>query len=108
MQHPRMATHGLPERRSREDSAAGKYPSSAIVEGIRVLVSTVAFSRETLPIIAASVIEKPSQGPPINAAASEKYPVCHFCQSPRAASESIVGRKYVAIETGTTTPSAIG
>src|SRR5712692_1350465 len=51
---------------------------------------------------------KASQGLPINAAASEKYPVCHFCQSPSAASENIVGRKYVAMESGMTTASAIG
>ncbi len=75
---------------------------------MRELVSTVVFSSETLVTIAAIVITNPSQGPPINAAASEKYPVCHFCQSPSAASENIVGRKYVAMESGMTTASAIG
>src|SRR5258708_29296892 len=72
---------------------------------MRVLVSTVAFSSERFVIIAATAIARPSPGPPINAAASEKYPVCHFCQSPSAASENIVGRKYVAIESGITTAS---
>src|SRR5256884_5896357 len=62
---------------------------------MRVLVRTVAFSSERLVIIPAIVIANPSQGPPISRAASEKYPVCHFCQSPSAASENIVGRKYV-------------
>jgi len=50
-------------------------------DGMRVLVSTVAFSSERLVIIAAIVIAKPSQGPPISRAAWEKYPVCHFSQS---------------------------
>jgi len=80
-----------------------------MVEGMRVLVSTVAFSSETFVTMAAMVIANPSHGPPISAArAGKKYPVCHFCQSPSAASENIVGRKYVAIESGTTIASAIG
>src|SRR5881394_1106516 len=103
-----MAIHGVPQRGCRAEKAAGKYPSSAIVDGMRVLVSTVAFSSERLVIIAAMVIAKPSHGPPINAAASEKYPVCHFGQSPSAARENIVGRKYVAIESGTTIAKARG
>ena len=75
---------------------------------MRVLVSTVAFSSERLVIIAAMVIANPSHGPPIKCAASEKYPVCHLCQFPSAASENMVGRKYVAIESGTTIARAIG
>src|SRR5437773_7528120 len=63
-----------------------------MVDGMRVHVSTVAFSNDRLVIIAAMVIATPSQGPPTSCAASEKYPVCHFCQFPNAASENIVGR----------------
>ncbi len=75
---------------------------------MRVLVSTVAFRSEAFVTMAAMVIANPSQGPPIKRAASEKYLVCQLCQFPSAASENIVGRKYVAIESGTTTASAIG
>src|SRR5215472_1106880 len=103
-----IAIHGVPYRGCRAENAAGKYPSSAIVEGMRVLVSTVAFSNATLPIIAASVMGIPSHGPPISCAAVEKYPVCHFSQSPSAANEKNVGRKYVAIESGTTIAKARG
>src|SRR5258708_5173131 len=108
MQDAMMAIHGVPYRGCRAASTGGRYPSSAIVDGMRVLVSTVAFSSERFVIIAATAIARPSQGPPISPAASEKYPICHFCQSPSAASENIVGRKYVAIESGIPTASAIG
>ena len=43
-----------------------------MVEGMRVLVSTVAFNKETLPIIAAIVMGMASQGPPRSCAAFEK------------------------------------
>src|ERR1700716_348113 len=103
-----MAIHGVPERGCLAANAAGRYPSSAIVEGMRVLVSTVAFSSERFVTIAAIVIANPSHGPPISRAASEKYRVCQSCQFPSAARQNIVGRKYVAMESGTTIASARG
>ena len=36
-----------------------------MAKGMRVVVNIVLFSRATLPIIAASAIQVPSQGPPI-------------------------------------------
>jgi len=41
-------------------------------DGMRVLASTVLLRRETLAIMAASVIQTPSQGPPSSPAAVEK------------------------------------
>ena len=58
--------------------------------------------------MAAMVIQAPSQGPPISWAAVEKYPVCQLLQFPNAASETIVGRKYAAMDIGTTSASARG
>ena len=78
---------------------------------MRVVVSTVLLSSATLPTIAASVIQVPSHGlhaDPDPFAASEKNPVCQFCQSPAEASPASVGRKYAAIESGTTSASARG
>ncbi len=43
-----------------------------MVEGIRVLVSTVALSNEMLPIIAAMVMGIASHGPAMSCAAFEK------------------------------------
>src|SRR5580692_11085406 len=100
-----IAIHGVPYRGCRAENDSGRYPSSAIVDGMRVPVSTVAFSSERLVISAAMVIANPIHRPPINSAASEKYPVCHFCQSPSAAIENIVGKKYVAMDSGTTIAS---
>ena len=68
----------------------------------------VLFSRATLPIMAAAAIHVPSQRPPIMRAASEKNPVCHCCQFPAEASPANAGRKYAAIDNGTTTASARG
>src|SRR5580698_4060073 len=114
----RIASHGVPYCECLRVSAAGRYPSSAMAKGMRVVVSTVLLSSATLPTIAARVIQVPSHGPPKNdrlhneppiaAAASEKYPVCHFSQLPAEASPASVGRKYAAIESGTTTASARG
>jgi len=64
-----------------------------MANGIRVVVRMVLLSRATLPSMAASVIQVPSQGPPIILAASEKNPVCHCCQLPAEASPANVGRK---------------
>ncbi len=77
-------------------------------KGIRVVVRTVPFSSATFPPIAARVIQVPSHGPPIILAASEKYPVCHCCQWSAEASPASVGRKYAAIESGTTNANARG
>ena len=79
-----------------------------MAKGMRVVVRTVLFSKATLPTIAARVIHVPSHGPPIMLAASEKNPVCHFSQLPADASPANVGRKYAAIESGTTRASARG
>src|SRR3954466_16012686 len=73
-----------------------------MANGIRVVVSTVLFSKAAFVTIAAIVILWPNHGPPISRAASEKYPVCQSCQLPRAANDASVGKKYVAIESGTT------
>ena len=43
-----------------------------MAKGMRVEVSTVAFSNERFVTMAASVIHEPSHGPPISCAASEK------------------------------------
>ena len=69
-----IASHGVPYRECLRVSAAGRYPSSAMAKGMRVVVSTVLLSSATLPTIAASVIHVPSHGPPIIFAASEKNP----------------------------------
>src|SRR5580692_10705342 len=103
-----IAIHGVPYRECLRVSAAGRYPSSAIAKGMRVVVRTVLLSSATKPTIAASVIQVPSQGPPISLAASEKYPVCHCSQLPADPNPASVGRKYAAIESGTTTASARG
>src|SRR5580704_10429042 len=108
-----IASHGVPYRECLRVSAAGRYPSSAMANGMRVVVRTVLLSSATLPTIAASVIHVPSHGcprndPPMILAASEKYPVCHCSQWPAEASPASVGRKYAAIESGTTSASACG
>ena len=69
-----------------------------MAKGMRVVVRIVLFSKATNPTIAASVIQVPSQGrpmndPPMAAAASEKYPVFHFSQLPADARPASVGRK---------------
>src|SRR5271165_4914499 len=84
-----------------------------MAKGMRVVVRTVLLSSATKPTMAARVIQVPSHGRPINdppmaAAASEKYPVFHFSQLPAEAKPASVGRKYAAIESGTTTASARG
>src|SRR4051794_26319530 len=68
----------------------------------------VLLRRATFPTMAASVIHVPSHGPPIIAAASEKNPVCHFSQWPAEAKPAKVGKKYAAIDSGTTTAKARG
>jgi len=73
-----------------------------------VVVSTVLFRIDRFITPAASVIANPSFGPPIELAKSEKNPECQSCHLPTAASESNVGKKYVAIESGTTHASANG
>src|SRR5437016_9377226 len=103
-----IATQGVPKREWRRVSAGVRYPSSAMANGMRVLASTVLFRMDTLVTVAASVIANPSPAPPINRAASEKYRVCHCSQFPSAASENIVGKKYVAIDNGTTQANARG
>src|ERR1700733_8659045 len=103
-----MAGQGVPYLECLRVRAAGRYPSSAMAKGMRVVVRTVLLSSATLPTIAASVIQVPNQGPPINLAASEKNPVCQFCHSPAEPNPASVGRKYAAIESGTTRASARG
>src|SRR5208337_4545849 len=103
-----MAGQGVPYLACLRVRAAGRYPSSAIAKGIRVVVRTVLLSSATLPTIAASVIHVPSQLPPIERATSEKKPVCQFCHSPADASPASVGRKYAAIDSGTTRANALG
>ena len=58
--------------------------------------------------MAASDIQAPSQRPPMSCAAVGKNPVCQLSQLPSAASEASVGRKYAAIDMGTTSASASG
>ena len=79
-----------------------------MAKGMRVVVRIVLFSKATLPIIAASVIHVPSHGPPIILAASEKNPVCHLSQLPADARPANVGRKYAAMDSGTTSANARG
>lgn len=75
-----IASHGVPYCECLRVSPAGRYPSSAMAKGMRVVVRTVLLSSATLAIMAASVIQVPNHGPPIDFAASEKYPVCHCSQ----------------------------
>ncbi len=89
----RMAIHGVPYFGCRAAKNGGRYPSSDIVDGIRVLVSNVAFSSDTLQSMAAAVIRTPSQLPPISLAAVARYVVFQSCQLPNAANESSAGRK---------------
>src|ERR1022692_5009905 len=100
-----IASQGVPYLECLRVRAAGRYPSSAIAKGMRVVVRTVLLSRATLPTIAASVMQVPSHTPPIILAASEKNPVCHCSQLPAEASPASVGRKYAAIDSGATTAS---
>src|ERR1700676_2967833 len=84
-----------------------------MANGMRVVVRMVLLSRATLASIAASVIHVPSHGlplnvPPIMLAALEKKPVCHCSQCPADANPVSAGRKYAAIESGTTSPRARG
>src|ERR1700676_928924 len=104
----RIASHGVPYRECLRVRPAGRYPSSAMAKGMRVVVRTVLLSNAAKPIMAARFIQVPSHGPPIILAASEKKPVCQFCQSPAEAKPASVGRKYAAIESGTTSRSARG
>src|SRR5579862_3929562 len=103
-----MATHGVPNVGWRRVRNGDRYPSSAMANGMRVEESTVLLRMEMKVMAAAMVIAKPSQGPPINRAASEKKRVCQSCQFPSAAKAHAVGTKYVAIESGTTQASARG
>src|SRR5208337_5159321 len=100
-----MAGQGVPYLACLRVRAAGRYPSSAMAKGMRVVVRTVLLSKATLATIAAKVIHVPSQGPPIIFAASGRNPVCQFCHPPAEASPASVGRKYAAIDKGTTSAS---
>jgi hypothetical protein len=104
----RIEIAGVPNRRCVFVSVGVRNPSCAIANGMRVLASTVLFRSATLANIAAMVIQPPSHGPPIKLAAVEKYPACQSCQLLSAASDANVGRKYVAIDMGTTMASASG
>src|SRR5579864_4344345 len=75
---------------------------------MRVVVRIVLLSRATLPTMAANAIQAPSHGPPMILAASEKNPACHSCQCPADANPTIAGRKYAAIDSGTTMAKARG
>src|SRR5882672_1490889 len=97
---------GVPKRGCLTVRSEGRYPSSAIAKGMRVEVSTVALSSDRFVTMAAIVIHEPSHGPPSNCAALGRYPVCQSCQLPNAARDARVGRKYTAIESGTTMASA--
>src|SRR3984957_13315379 len=101
-----IASPGVPYRECFRASAAGRYPSSAMAKGMRVVVRTVLLSSATFATIAASVIHVPSHGrpesdPPMILAASEKYPVCHCSHLPADASPARVGKKKAAIDSGT-------
>ena len=79
-----------------------------MANGMRVDARMVPLSSATWVTIAAANIQAPSQRPPMSCAAVGKNPVCQLSQLPRAASEAIVGRKYAAMDIGTTSASASG